>query len=152
MRRCLFAVFALSVAALLLALPMANAAGFHARVEVVTFSENQALQAEVQRCMVRGLEQIDGVVTVSKESDFFITVVARTIPLKEGEIVVLAATSYGRVPQGSAEVFLKGEATREGIENTQKILSALVTIGLTDVAAGARDQSPFLHCYRDTDA
>lgn len=117
--------------------------GFHARVQVTADtlgSADQALVAEVQRYMIRGLEEIDGVVTASKEPDFFISVISRTVPLKEGEIVILAATVYGVVPEGSAEALLKGELTRERIEDIQRFLNALVTIGPTILTAGGRDQ------------
>jgi len=120
---------------------IASGADFHARIEVLVSGDDR-FNSIVKTNLVHKLESIDGFITVGKEPDFLLIVNVREVPSKSGSIIVLGATSHGKVPDGAALSLLRGDATPEGIENTQRFLNALITIGPTYLTAGVADDLP----------
>jgi hypothetical protein len=117
---------------------VASAADFHARIQVfVSADERFATPAAlklidakavpiVKTGLVHQLEAIDGVITVNKEPDFFVSVAMRAMSSEGGrQLILLGTTSSESIPDGFAEIALRGQATRAGIDNMQKLFRGI---------------------------
>jgi hypothetical protein len=81
---------------------------------------------------------------LGKEPDFLVWVKATVTPLKNENIIAMAAVTYDKVPKGYADAILNGKATQDGIRGVELILSFLYPFAAPDVVVGRYDQLPAL--------
>ena len=127
---------------LLCACAVLHAADADVRVQVEVFGDLQIVPGVAQQ-LTSGFESLAGVITVKKQPDVIVSVVASIFRLNGSELVMIAAAANGTVPDGAAAALLR-ETTKAGIDNAQKIFNGLATVSVPFAAAGTKDELPQL--------